>query len=247
MSRLLAKLSKKILGLALIFNSLLCLITVGNILAGHYAATPWWRPYSPYLIDGSLFWIAILTAILNIVPAKIIGRVQIRRLLFHHYVYGFAVMIVGSIFLFPSFIPPSLIASSSSLFNVERIGLQGMMLYTNLFFFYGGLTLLLDDFADISSSIKRALDWLGDKVHRSGRPIQFIHFFSSLITVYISISVLLWFISRYQWILQWPMWFLAHVVFIASLLINALWGLDVTRKKRWFQTRRIYSSLIHKR
>lgn len=233
MPKSLVKVSKKILGLTLIFNSLLCLISVGNVLTGYYAAMPWWRPYSPYLTDGSLFWIAILTALLNIVPARMIGRVRIRRLLFHHYIYGFLVMAFCSVFVFLFFMPTSLIAYSSSLLNAEQIGLLDLIFYMDLFFFYGGLTLFLDDFADVSSRVRCALDWLGEKVYRSGRAIQLIHFCSSLITVYISISIFLWFIERYRSIMQWPMWFLAHIVFIVSLLINGLWGLDVTRKKRW--------------
>jgi hypothetical protein len=233
MSRSIANLLRKILSLALIFNSLLCLISLAEVLAACYATGYSWDPYSPYLIDGSLFWFAVLTVILNIVPAKSIGRVHVRRLLFHHYVYGFVVMIFGSVLLFSFSMPGSILASSGLLSTTERIGYQSITFYTYLFLLYGGLTLFLDDFADISLKTRRILDGVRERVFRSGGTIRSIHFLSSLITLYLSISVFLWFIERQHWIAQWPIWFLAHVFFISSLLVNSFWGLNVVMKRLW--------------
>lgn len=224
---------RKILSLALILNSLLCLISLVEVLAFYYAAGRSWDAYSPYLIDRSLFWFAVLTVLLNIIPAKSIGRVHVKRLLFHHYVYGFIAMIVGTFFLFSSSMPGSILASSGLLSTAEKISYQSITFYTYLFFLYGGFTLLLDDFADVSLKIRDIFDRLNERIFRSGRTIRLIHFCSSLVTLYTSISIFLWFIERQQTIIEWPIWFLAHLFFISSLLTNSLLGLNVVIGKRW--------------
>jgi len=224
-----ANLAKKILSLTLIFNSLVSLISAGNILAGYYASRPWWQPYSPYLMSGLLFWIAILTALLNIVPSKMVGRVHIRRLLFHHYVYGFLIMI-GSTLLIVSFIPNSLTTLFTPTFTGESLSLQSLILYMELFFLYGGLTLLLDDLQDISLRVSRILNRFKKRTHKSGKILQFVHLCCSLITIYISLAVFLWSIEKYHWISQYPLWFLSHAILILSLLINGVWGSNVTKK-----------------
>lgn len=233
MSRSIVNLFKKILSLALILNSLLCLISLAEVLAFYYAAGHSRDAYSPYLIDRSLFWFAVLTVLLNIIPAKSIGRVHVKRLLFHHYVYGFIAMILGSFFLFLSSMPGSILSYSGLLSTAEQISYQSITFYTYLFFLYGGLTLLLDDFADVSLEIRDIFDRLNERIFRFGGTTRLIHFCSSLITLYTSISVCLWLIERQQSIMQWPIWFLAHLFFISSLLVNGLLGLNVVVKKRW--------------
>lgn len=234
MLRKYANLGKKILSLGLIFNSLIGLISVGNILAGYYAARPWWQPYSPYLLDGSLFWVATLTALLNIVPSKMVGKVHIRRLFFHHYVYGFLTMMSSTLFI-AFLMPTSLTALFKPTSSIESMSLQSLILYAQLFFLYGGFTLLLDDLPDTSLTVNRILNQMGEKVRRSGKMLQFVHLCSSAITIYISLAIFLWLVKEYLWISQWPMWFLSHVISIVSLVINGVWGLRVTKKKIWFQ------------
>lgn len=235
MSRSIMNLLKKILSLALILNSLLCLISLVQVLAFYYPAGHSWDAYSPYLIDRSLFWFAVLTVLLNIIPAKSIGRVHVKRLLFHHYVYGFIAMILGSFFLFLFSMPGSILSSSGLLSTAEQISYQSITFYTYLFLLYGGFTLLLDDFADVSLKMRDIFDRLNERIFRSGGTIRLIHLFSSLVTLYTSVSVLLWFIERQQTIIEWPIWFLAHLFFISSLLINSLLGLNVAVKKRWLR------------
>jgi len=99
MASLAVSFGKKFFSLALIFNSLLSMVCAIGILSGYYASQPHWKLYQPYLIDGSLFWAIILASIINIFPVTTIGRVNTPRLWFHHYVYGFVVLILSVVFL----------------------------------------------------------------------------------------------------------------------------------------------------
>jgi len=232
-----ADLGKKMLSLALTFNSLVSMIWVGSVMAGYYAPRPWWQlhaPYSPYFLHGSFFAIAFLTAFLNIIPSRMIGKVHINRFLFHHYVYGFLVMIC-SIFLIASFWPEPL----TSLFTPTsgtNLSNQSLIFYTELFFLYGGLTLFLDDLPDVSLRISSILSRLKERTKKSGKTLQFVHLSGSLITIYLSLAVSAWFIEAYFWIRQWPTSFLSYLILILSLTVNGIWGLSVTRKKTWFQS-----------
>src|SRR4030042_6147581 len=91
---------KKIFSLALIFNALITIAVVVGILFGFYRAYPYWKPFAPYLIEGNLFWLAIAAAMINIFPSACIGRaLHTGRFLFHHYVYGFIVLIAACVFV----------------------------------------------------------------------------------------------------------------------------------------------------
>jgi hypothetical protein len=68
---------------------------VVGVLQGFYSARYYWKPYPPYLIDGSFFWFAVLATMFNIYFAVRIGRVKTGRLWFHHYVYGFVLFVLS--------------------------------------------------------------------------------------------------------------------------------------------------------
>lgn len=229
MSRILKALGKKILGLSIIFNSLTCLLSAANVLVGYYAARSLWHPYSPYLLDGSLFWAVILTSILNIIPAKMVGDAKIRRIFFHHYVYGFIVIFVSAflVALFtPGFLPMLVVYPHSA----ETINSHSLSLYAGLFFIYGGMTLVVDDFYDISNRARKFFDWLKSKTNRGRRTKRTIYLASGLVSFYVTLSVLLWFVEKYSWVSRWPLWSVSHVFFITSLLINSFWALRVAKK-----------------
>ncbi len=73
---------KKFCSFSLTFNSLLTVVSVLGVLEGFYSARYSWKPYPPYLIDGSFFWFAVLAAMFNIYFAVRIGRVKTGRLWF---------------------------------------------------------------------------------------------------------------------------------------------------------------------
>jgi len=231
-------LAKKILSLALTFNSIISIISVGNILGGSYTIGPLGRPYSPYSpynLHGSLFGIVILTAFLNIIPSRMIGKVHIDRFLFHHYFYGFLAMI-SSISLIASLWPGSLTSVLTPTSTSASLSFQGLVFYTDLFFLYGGLTLFLDDLPDVSLRLNKVLSRLKGRAQKSSKTLQFVHLCGSLITIYVSLALFAWFIEGYRWLKDLPMWFWSHAITVLSLLINGSWGLKVTKKKIWFQT-----------
>ena len=233
MSRIIAKLGRKTLSLALIFNSIISLASVVNILAAFYLSTNGWRPYSPYLIDGSLFLLVIVTAVLNIVPAKLVGKVDLGRILFHHYVYGFLASSI-SITLMAVFAPAYILVCLMPSLGFQTTGLQMIMIYSGLFFVYGGLTLMIDDIHDVSLRLGKVLDRLKLWAYKSSKTLQKVHFISSLATVYTAISVCAWFVGNIIFKETWSLWDGFNVVLAISLLITGLWGLKVVKAKYWF-------------
>jgi hypothetical protein len=169
---------KKIFSLALIFNALITLAVVSGLLFGFYKAYPYWLPFPPYLIDGNLLWFAIAAAAINIFPAACIGRkLHTGRFLFHHYVYGFLVLLFACLFVF-FFTPISLVYlflqnSGDIAVNVGR------------FFVLGGITLLLDDLPDVSERIEASLNWVKTKACEAKRVLHVLQLGTGLVSLYI--------------------------------------------------------------
>jgi hypothetical protein len=239
MSKILAKLGRKTLSLALIFNSIISLASVADILAAfHFNVDGWW-PYQPYLVGVLLFWPVIVTAVLNIVPARFIGKVDIGRILFHHYVYGFLASSI-SLTLMVIFAPAYIFVLLMPFLGFQTTRLQMIMIYSGLFFVYGGLTLMIDDIHDVSLRLGTALDRLKLRAYKSGKALQKVHFISSLATVYtaVFISVLFLEIGVLE---TGSLWDLSNMFPATSLLITGLWGLKAVKAKYWFT--KLYSDL----
>ena len=69
---------KKIFSLTLILNALITLSAIIGIMYGFYHAWPYWKPYAPYLINGNLFIVVGIAALINIFPSASIGAHCIR-------------------------------------------------------------------------------------------------------------------------------------------------------------------------
>ncbi|RLI37545.1 hypothetical protein DRO55_01125 [Candidatus Bathyarchaeota archaeon] len=227
MSSILTALGRKMLGLALIFNSLMSLLSTVNILLGFYSSMPWWKPYAPYIIDGSVFWLVIPTSLLNIIPARSVGEVKIRRVIFHHYVYGF-LTVLSSTFAVSLFAPLPLISLFLPPLYESGINLNNLTFYICSFFAYGGLVLILDDLYDFSSRIPCISRLLRLRVGRSSRLLRMIHLSCSILTIYIALGVGLWLIRNYNWIGRHTFVCVSHIVFMSSLLITGLFGFKVS-------------------
>jgi hypothetical protein len=208
---------KKLLSLTLIFNSLLSITYAIGLLTGVYTAH--WKLYPPYLIDGSLFWAIILTSIINILPAMKFGRVKTGRLWFHHYVYGFFVMFLAVVFLE--------VSSSVSFLNLFAENITSLTVNVGRFFLLGGLTLVLDDFIDISSKLRLVLNILKSKVYHGKRIIHITQCLLGIVSLYVFLCVSIYVTQNPQW------GTLANFILIGSLLATTLTALVSVGRKIW--------------
>jgi uncharacterized membrane protein len=219
MSKIIDVYGKKLFSLALIFNSLLTIVYAMGLLAGFYTLFPQWKPYPPYILDGSLFWILILAAIINIFPCVNIGKVETGRLWFHHYVYGFIVLGVAATLTaiwFPASMPSLFTANTTNPgINVGR------------FFILGGLTLIVDDLPDVSKKLKSGLCFLKAKAHQNGRAF---HAIQSLM----GFAVLYFFLAISIYVPQHPSEItLANVILLDTLLVTTLTSFANAIRKVW--------------
>jgi hypothetical protein len=172
---------KKTFSLALIFNCLITVLTIAGTLYGFYTSD--WKPYAPYLLDGGIFWLALLAGLLCIFPAAATGRsLHTGRFLFHHYVYGGAVLAVTCVAV--TILTP---ISAVSLFFVDSndIAVNGARAT-----FIAGLALLLDDLPDAALWIESSLNWVKTKACSIKRTLHYATLITGVFAVYVSLAML---------------------------------------------------------
>ncbi|RLI33890.1 hypothetical protein DRO56_00625 [Candidatus Bathyarchaeota archaeon] len=215
-SRFSKRLFKKILSLAVSFNSLMAAASAGRNLLDFYLCGGGWRPYSPYLLDGNLLWAAVLSSLVNIRSSVKIGKVRIKRILFHHYVWGFIVLIISSLLLLWHY-------SLSPLQLFTEVYFTGdYRIFVFAFLIMGGITLILDDLQDIRP-LNGLLTRLSINPKNHVRALRVAKYLFHTLSIYISLSILLWLLDH-PWRLD-PSW----VVYIGSLFINGLLGFVISR------------------
>ncbi|MCL5876854.1 MAG: hypothetical protein M1540_03475 [Candidatus Bathyarchaeota archaeon] len=175
---------KKTFSLTLIFNALVTLGCVAGIIYGFYVSYPNWEPYSPYLLNGNLFWLAIAAALINIFPSAAIGRaLHTGRFLFHHYVYGAFVLAGSSAYVF--FFTPIpiqnlfLIDSNSIPINAVRVCLLA------------GLALFLDDLPDCNKRVEAGLNWMKTKAFQVRKGLHVMQILTGSLAIYCAASMIL--------------------------------------------------------
>ncbi len=212
---------KKTFSIALILNALITVGGVIGILNGFYAALPYWKPYAPYVINGNLFWLAILAALVNIFPSASIGRaLHTGRFLFHHYVYGLFVLLCSAVFIM-IFTPVSL----HRLFFVDSTSVD---INSGRFFLLAGLALFLDDLPDTSKRISRFLDWLKLKAYQGRKALFALQMFTGVVCLYLSVAIAIFTVQN-------PARALPDSFLIGSLLITSLTSLALVRGKKWLK------------
>jgi hypothetical protein len=221
MASLAVSFGKKFFSLALIFNSLLSMVCAIGILSGYYASQPHWKLYQPYLIDGSLFWAIILASIINIFPVTTIGRVNTPRLWFHHYVYGFVVLILSFVFL--------MIFTSIPLVSLFTANITDVTINIGRFFILGGLTLVIDDFPDISKRVRFTLSLMKAKVYRRRRLFQVIQGLMAFVSLYFFLCVSVWFTQNPQGVT------LANLILFGTLLVTTITAFGILNRKVWLK------------
>jgi len=212
---------KKIFSLALIFNALITIAIVVGILFGFYRAYPYWKPFSPYLIEGNIFWLAIAAAMINIFPSACIGRaLHTGRFLFHHYIYGFLVLLFASLFVV-FFTPVSLI-------DIFLITSSDLAINTGRFFILAGLTLLLDDLPDVSERIESMLNWVKTKACQARRVLHVLQIVTGLVSLYLLVSILITTTLNPEGIVN-------NIFLISSLTITVITSLAFVKRKAWLK------------
>lgn len=213
-------LCKKIFSLSLVFNALLTIACAVGIITGFYWTYPDWQPFHPYLADGNLFWVVIAAAAINIFPSALLGRkLHTGRFLFHHYFYGFLVLISASLYVI-AFTPVSL----NAIFLVNNTSLNVNM---GRFFLLGGLTLLLDDLPDVSKRVERSLNYLKGNVLKGHRFLVVSQAFTGIVSLYLCIAVLFAMWNVPQWAT------LANAILVITMLITCITSFVFVKKKIW--------------
>jgi len=208
---------RKLFSLVLTFNCLLCIVYALGLLAGIYGAN--WKLYPPYLVDGSLCWVIILASIVNIFPSMSVGRVKTGRLWFHHFVYGFVVLILSAIILE--------MFTSVPLVNLFTARNASLAINVGRFFVLGGLTLVLDDFADISERLRSVLSGLKSKAYQARKIIHATQCLTGPLCFYILVCV-----SFY--IAQNPAQAtLGNFILAGTLLVTSLTSFGGLKRKIW--------------
>ena len=210
---------KKIFSLALLFNAVLTFEYAVQILAGFYRAFPYWKPYPPYIIDGSMFWLIIPVAIINFFPAVSTGQTRCSRLWFHHYVYGFAVAIIAAVAL--------LIFTPIPMIDLFTKNITDVNINAGRFFVLGGLTLVLDDLPDVSRIFKKSLSYLKLKAYRGRRALHVVQLAMGFVSFYFFLAVTAHIVIEPQGFT------LANVILVGTLLVTSLTALATVKRRTW--------------
>ena len=213
-------LCKKIFSVSLVFNALLTIGCISGILAGFYWYYHHWQPFSPYLINGNLFWVAIAAAIINIFPSAGLGRsLHTGRLLFHHYFYGFMVLVCAVIYIV-FFTPISLL----TIFLVNDTSVQ---VNVGRFFILGGLTLVLDDLPDVHTKLDLGLNWLKNKVGQGARFVSVFQLMAGIVSLYVFAAVTLSVYNTPAYVT------VANLLLIGTLFITSITSFVFVRRQVW--------------
>jgi hypothetical protein len=210
---------KKIFSLSLILNSLITLAAISGILYGFYHAH--WHPYAPYLINGNLFLLVAATAFINIFPSASISRaLHTGRFLFHHYVYGFFVMLSSSVYV--------VAFTSVSLLSLFLVNTSNIAVNAGRFFVLTGLTLFLDDLPDVSKRVESALNKLKSRAYQVRKVIHGLQLITGLISFYVFLAVALSSIQK-------PEWTVANFLTMSTLLITSITAFACVKRKAWLK------------
>ncbi len=217
MHRVISVYGRKIFSVTLLFNALLTITCAAGLLWGMYTAD--WKIYPLYLPNGNLFWLAIIAGVVNIFPAANVGTVHTGRLWFHHYMWGFFVMILSTVWL--------IFGTSVSLLTVFFVNTSNVSVNVGRFFFLGGLTLVLDDLPDVHSITYRGIQWLKRRAHNARTALQVTQFVLGITTLYLFITVALSITAKPQWITP------ANVIQMSTLLVTSVTAITSVRHKVW--------------
>ncbi len=211
---------KKIFSVSLVFNALLTLGCISGILAGFYWYYHDWHPFSPFLISGNLFWVAIAAAIINIFPSAGLGRsLHTGRFLFHHYFYGFMVLVCALVYI--------VFFSPLSLLTIFLVNDTSVQVNVGRFFILGGLTLVLDDLPDVHTKLDSGLNWLKNKVGQGARFVSAVQLLMGAVSLYVFTAVTLSVYSTPEYVT------VANLLLTGTLFITSITSFIFVRRQVW--------------
>jgi hypothetical protein len=214
---------KKIFSLALLFNAVLTFEYAVQILAGFYRAYPYWKPYPPFIFDGSMFWAIIPVAIIIFFPAVSTGQTKCGRLWFHHYVYGFVVAAIAAALL--------LIFTPVPLLDLFTKNITDVYINIGRFFVLGGLTLVLDDLPDVSGVLRKFLSYVKLKAYQGRRALHAVQLVLGFVSLYFCLAVIAYIVIE-------PLGFtLANVILVGTLLVTTLTSFASVKRRIWLNVK----------
>jgi hypothetical protein len=215
-------LGKKIFSVSLIFNALLTIGCTVGILSCFYWFFQDWQPFAPYLVNANLFWVAIVAAVINIFPSASIGRaLHTGRLLFHHYFYGFLVLLFSAVYV--------VVFTPVSLFSIFFVNNTSVAVNVGRFFIIGGSALLLDDLPDVHERVESCLNWLKAKAGQGGKIISAFQLVTGAFSFYIFFAILLAMFQNSHWVT------LANSILIATMFVTSVTSLIFVKRKVWLK------------
>jgi hypothetical protein len=214
--------TRKIFSLSLILNSLVTWACVAEIMFNNYHAFPYWRPYSPYLVNGSVLFAVIIAAFVNIFPSASLGRgLRTGRFFFHHYVYGFFILLFSAVYV-ATF-------TSVSLLDLFLVYTSNIAVNAGRFFALAGLTLFLDDLPDVSKRVESTLNRLKSKAYQGRNVIHWLQLFTGLVSLYAFLAVTLWTTQHLTRVV--PASFM-----IGTFLVTSLTSFVCVERKAWLKS-----------
>ena len=213
---------KKIFSVSLVFNALVSIGCAAGILSGFYWRYQNWHPFSPYLVSAAVFWVLIVAAMINIFPSAGLGRsLHTGRLFFHHYFYGFLVLIFSSIYIV--FFTPV------SLPNIFFVNSTRLDVNTGRVFLLGGLALVLDDLPDVHGRVESFLNWLKAKAGQGGKLVSVVHIITGAITFYIFVAMTL------AMVYDSTSFTIANLIVLVSAFITGVTSFIFVKRSVWLK------------
>lgn len=211
---------KKLFSLSLVFNALLTIACAVSVLSGAYWYFAGWKPFDHYIIGVGVFWFAIIAAILNLYPSTMLGRkLHTGRFLFHHYFYGFLVMVAAAVYI--------AFFTSASLFTIFLVFNESVNVNVGKFFLLGGFALLLDDLPDVSAGIEGGLNLMKDRARQYSYFIEVAQAVAGVGSLYLCLSILWGIINVPEWVT------LANLITGFSILTTAVTSFVFVKRRFW--------------
>jgi len=169
---------------------------------------------------------------LNVVTAKVVGNVNLRRIRFHHYFYGFITVIISLaliMMLAPAHLPILLMPILlPSVYSLTSIPISMAFLLT-----YGGITLVIDDIQDLSVRIRRSLNLLWRRALKFKSELEALHLCGCVSSAYMMLSMLSRFFMDKLCLIETVIPKVSIKIFILNLLITSLWQFEIIKRRFW--------------